>query len=101
MPLSYAAAKGHEGIVKLLLATGQVDANSKSTNVFGDGHTPLSYAAANGHNAVVRLLLARDQVGTSSILFDSDPCSFVPQTDVVFPSSRDYYWDKFFGGRRW
>jgi ankyrin repeat protein len=35
-PLSYAASKGHEGVVQLLLATGQVDADSKDK----DGWTP-------------------------------------------------------------
>ncbi|KAL8310334.1 hypothetical protein RB597_010258 [Gaeumannomyces tritici] len=42
---------GHEAVVKLLLATGKVDANSKDE----DGRTPLSWAAQNGHTAVAKL----------------------------------------------
>jgi len=53
MPLSYAAQKGHETVVKLLLQTGKVDVDSKDE----DGRTPLSYAVEGGHEAVVRLLL--------------------------------------------
>ena len=52
-PLSYAAQKGHETVVKLLLQTGKVDVDSKDE----DGRTPLSYAVEGGHEAVVRLLL--------------------------------------------
>jgi ankyrin repeat protein len=52
-PLSRAAANGHEAVVKLLLDTGKVDANSKDSNY---GRTPLSWAAGNGHEAVVKLL---------------------------------------------
>jgi ankyrin repeat protein len=48
-----AAEKGHEGIVKLLLAMDGVDADSKDTY----GRTPLWLAADNGHQAIVRLLL--------------------------------------------
>jgi ankyrin repeat protein len=40
-PLSWAAEGGHEGIVKMLLATGKVDADSKDDY----GQTPLSRAA--------------------------------------------------------
>ncbi|RSL96842.1 hypothetical protein CDV31_013308 [Fusarium ambrosium] len=57
-PLSYAALNGHETVVKLLLATEGVEADSKAT----DGRTPLSYAAANGHDTIVRLLLNTGKV---------------------------------------
>ncbi|OBT84941.1 hypothetical protein VE02_06622 [Pseudogymnoascus sp. 03VT05] len=51
-PLSWAAMKGHEGVVKLLLEQGaKVDAKDKY------GQTPLSWAAEDGHEAVVKLLL--------------------------------------------
>jgi ankyrin repeat protein len=49
---------GHEFVVKLLLATGQADADSKDSN----HRTPLWWAAANGHEAVVKLLIATGQV---------------------------------------
>ena len=49
-PLSLAAWYGHEAAVKLLLATGKVDINSKNSN----GSTPLSLAAGHGHEAVVK-----------------------------------------------
>ncbi|EHK42208.1 hypothetical protein TRIATDRAFT_302393 [Trichoderma atroviride IMI 206040] len=51
-PLLFAARKGHEAVVELLLTTGQANINSK--DVFG--LTPLSSAAENGHEAVVNLL---------------------------------------------
>jgi ankyrin repeat protein len=46
---------GHEAIIKLLLETGKVDADSKDS----DGQTPLSRAAEHGHKAVVKLLLMK------------------------------------------
>jgi ankyrin repeat protein len=57
-PLSYAAEKGHEGVVKLLLAIDKVDVDAKA----GFSQTALSYAAANGHEGVFKLLLAIDKV---------------------------------------
>ena len=50
--LSYAAEKGHEAVVKLLLENG-ADLESKGRY----GQTSLSWAAENGHEAVVKLLL--------------------------------------------
>ena len=61
-PLSWAAASGHEAVVKLLLETGKVDADSKDIY----GRTPLSWAAANGHEAVVKLLLETGKVDADS-----------------------------------
>jgi ankyrin repeat protein len=57
-PLSWAAQRGHEGVVKLLLDTGKVDVNSKDTNNW----TPLSWAAEKGHEGVVKLLLNTGKV---------------------------------------
>ncbi|EJT68848.1 hypothetical protein, variant [Gaeumannomyces tritici R3-111a-1] len=61
-PLSYAAENGHEAVVKLLLATGRVDVESKDEK----GQTPLWWAAANGREAVVKLLLATGRVDVES-----------------------------------
>lgn len=52
-PLSWAAERGREAVVKLLLETGKVDMDSKDSKY---GRTPLSWAAEKGHNAVVALL---------------------------------------------
>ncbi|XXH04158.1 Peptide chain release factor 1, mitochondrial [Hypoxylon texense] len=57
-PLSWAAWEGHDAVVKLLLATGQVEVNLKDNY----GRTPLSWAAAEGHEALVTMLLDTDQV---------------------------------------
>ncbi|KAF7542497.1 hypothetical protein G7Z17_g11525 [Cylindrodendrum hubeiense] len=54
-PLFWTAQNGHANIAKLLLNTGNVDANRPDVN----GGTPLSWAAGNGHEAVVRLLLEK------------------------------------------
>jgi ankyrin repeat protein len=71
-PLSWAAEKGHQVVVKLLLATGKVDVESKDSEY---SLTPLFRAAQNRHEAVVQLLLengaavdARDQAGWIPLL---------------------------------
>jgi ankyrin repeat protein len=51
--LSYAAENGHDGVVKLLLDTGNVGVDSKDKR----GRTLLSYATMNGHKAIIELLL--------------------------------------------
>ncbi|KIN08775.1 hypothetical protein OIDMADRAFT_37838 [Oidiodendron maius Zn] len=61
-PLSRAAAGGHEVVFRLLLDTGQVDADSTSK----DRRTPLSWAAKGGHEAIVRLLLGTGNVDADS-----------------------------------
>ena len=61
-PLSYAAANGHEAVVRLLLEREGVVADSTDKH----GQTPLSYAAEHGHEAVVRLLLEREGVVAGS-----------------------------------
>ena len=52
-PLSLAAMRGHEGIVKLLLGREDVNPDSSSKS----GRTPLSWAAENGHEGIAKLLL--------------------------------------------
>ncbi|KAK3362198.1 heterokaryon incompatibility protein-domain-containing protein [Lasiosphaeria ovina] len=64
-PLSWAAAGGHEAVVRLLLEKGaSIDLKDEHC-----GWTPLSWAAAGGHEAVVRLLLEK---GVSVDLRDMD-----------------------------
>jgi ankyrin repeat protein len=60
-PLLWAAAKGHERVVELLLQKG-VDPDSKDRF----GQSPLLWAAANGHEAVLQQLLAIDGVDLNS-----------------------------------
>jgi ankyrin repeat protein/nucleoside phosphorylase len=62
--LSWAAENGNEAIVQLLLATGQVDPDSKDYNYHG--RTPLSWAAGKGNEAIIKLLLATGQVDPDS-----------------------------------
>jgi Ankyrin repeats (3 copies) len=61
-PLWWAAQRGHEAVVKLLVARDDVAADSNDN----DGRTPLSGAAGGGHEAVVKLLVARDDVAADS-----------------------------------
>ena len=61
-PLSWAAAEGHDAVVRLLVERDDVKADSKGES----GRTPLSWAAAGGHEAVVRLLVERDDVEADS-----------------------------------
>ena len=46
------ALNGHVAVIKLLLDTGKVDADSKDE----DGHTPVCWAAKKWHDAVMRML---------------------------------------------
>ncbi|KFZ00714.1 hypothetical protein V500_00962, partial [Pseudogymnoascus sp. VKM F-4518 (FW-2643)] len=60
--LSWAAEKGDEAVVKLLVERDDVVADSKDK----DGRTALSWAAESGHEAVVKLLVERDDVVADS-----------------------------------
>ncbi|ELQ33828.1 hypothetical protein OOU_Y34scaffold00870g5 [Pyricularia oryzae Y34] len=72
-PLSWAAAKGHEIVVRMLLDTHKVDVDAKD----GNGRTPLLRAAEEGHETVVRMLLdtgkvdvdAKDDEGGTPLLW--------------------------------
>jgi ankyrin repeat protein len=56
-PLSWAAAYGHEAVVRLLLRNDKVDPGSHDSY----SQTPLSLAAENGHEAVVKQLLQKTE----------------------------------------
>jgi ankyrin repeat protein len=61
-PLAFAARKGLNEIVKLLLATRRTDLNLSDT----DGKTPLSLAAEEGYTEIVRLLLTIPDIQVDS-----------------------------------
>ena len=69
---------GHEAVVKLLLATGKVEVDSKDTKY---GRTPLSWAAENGHEAVVKLLLAtgKAEVDSKDTEYGQTPLSWAAE----------------------
>ncbi|KAM0812495.1 hypothetical protein AB5N19_12486 [Seiridium cardinale] len=68
-PLSYAAANGHDGVVRILL-----DWNAQLDVPDTDGQTPLLWATRNGHGAIVRLLLdGNAQVDTSDTIYNQTP----------------------------
>jgi len=75
-PLSWAAGKGHEEIVKLLLDRKDINPNSLSNW----GRAPLSLAAANGHMGTVKLLLGRKDVNPDSLCkFGRTPLSWAAE----------------------
>ena len=57
-PFAWAARKGHEDAVRMLLARPGVDPDTANA----DGRTPLMWAAACGHKGVVEKLLERTDV---------------------------------------
>lgn len=59
-PLSWAAEKGHEAVVRLLLDNGAAIEVKDSSS-----RTPVSWAAEQGHEAVVRLLKQRAQLSST------------------------------------
>ena len=75
--IAWAARRGHEGVVRILLARCDVDPNAPDES----GRTPVSLAAKNGHEGVVRVLLERDDVipDTGDILFGRTPLSWAAQ----------------------
>ncbi|KAJ9191830.1 hypothetical protein DTO164E3_8653 [Paecilomyces variotii] len=62
--LLWAAERGHEAVVKLLLQTGKADLNLKDPEF---GMTPIAYAAENGHKEIAELLLGTGQVDPDSV----------------------------------
>ncbi|KAF2175607.1 ankyrin [Zopfia rhizophila CBS 207.26] len=78
-PLSYAAERGHEVVVKQLLTKDGIDPNSKDRS----GQTPLSCAAEKGREAVVKLLLAK--VG-----IDLDSKDYGGRTPLSYAAEKGY-----------
>ena len=62
--LAWAARRGYEGVVKMLLEREGINPHKADTRY---GRTPLSWAAENGHERVVRLLLERDDVNPGQV----------------------------------
>jgi len=56
--ISWAARRGHEAIVGILLEREDVTPDTTDKN----GRTPLSWAAGNGHGGIVKMLLEREDV---------------------------------------
>ena len=61
-PLHFAAYKGNEAAVKILLARRDVDINKSTPWDFDLQRTALTLAAENGHTGVVKLLLEREDI---------------------------------------
>jgi ankyrin repeat protein len=61
-PLSCAAERGQEGIVRLLLSYLDIHVNLTNNNK----ESPLAYAVKNGHEAIVQLLLNRPDIDVNS-----------------------------------
>jgi len=57
--LTWAAARGHEEVVKMFLGREDVNPDQADTEY---GQTPLSWAAKNGHEGIVKMLLERGGV---------------------------------------
>jgi ankyrin repeat domain-containing protein 50 len=100
-PLSWAAERGHDAVVKLLLME-DVDADSVDRFYI---RTPLSWAIIRGHEDIVKLLLATSAVDADSVdRFNRTPLSWAAYrgnetavklllaTDAVDADSRDQYY---------
>ena len=74
-PLSWAAERGHEVVVKLLAEKG---ADVESTDP-AYGRTPLSWAAMQGHEAVVKLLLEKGADMESKNYWGRTPLSWAAE----------------------
>ncbi|KAM3524619.1 hypothetical protein MY4038_007640 [Beauveria bassiana] len=74
-PLSWAAERGNEAVVKMLLDTGKVDIDTRDTKY---GQTPLLWAAGNGHEAVVKMLLdtGKVDIDTRDTVYGRTPLSW-------------------------
>jgi len=61
--LAWAAIRGHEGIVKILLQQKEVKADTTDIEY---GRTPLLWATNGGHEGVVKLLLEREDINPNA-----------------------------------
>ncbi|KAJ4369186.1 hypothetical protein N0V83_006271 [Neocucurbitaria cava] len=74
-PLSHAAARGFGAIVRILLETGKVNADTQDHQ----GRTPLLHAVSNGHNEEIKMLLGlgkanvnlQDKMGRTPLILAS------------------------------
>jgi ankyrin repeat protein len=67
-PLSWAAEKGNNGVVGLLLQKDGIDLNSKDN----DGRTPLSWAAEKRNDSVMRLLLKEGAITLHTLIKEGE-----------------------------
>ena len=79
--LIWAAVRGYEGVVKMLLEREDVNLNQPDTY---NGRTPLSWAANKGHEGVVKMLLKREDVNPNK----ADPK--YGQTPLSLAAGRGY-----------
>ena len=61
--LTWAAIRGHDGIVKILLQQKEVKADTTDIEY---GRTPLLWATKSGHEGVVKLLLEREDINPNA-----------------------------------
>ena len=73
--LTWAAGRGHEEVVKVLLEREDVEPDQADTKY---GRTPLSWAAKNGHDGIVKILLEREDVNPNQLdtLYGQTPLSW-------------------------
>lgn len=77
-PLSYAAGRGYENGVRILLNCDQIDSDPRDN----EGVTSLMYAVRNGHEAIVNFLLndervnihSKDAGGRTALLWAAQNC---------------------------
>jgi len=76
--VAWAARRGHEGVVRILLERSDVNPDTADTEY---GRTPLLWAAENGHEGVVRMLLERNDVNpnTADTEYGGTPLSWATE----------------------
>ena len=62
--IAWAARRGHEGVVRVLLERSDVNSDTPGTEY---GSSPLLWAAENGYEGVVRMLLERGDVNLDTV----------------------------------